>query len=176
MEESDVIDTITKVCRALAPGFVFGCYDRCDIEQEAWMIAWKALDKFDPNKGKLYSFLYTHVKMRLITLKRDKFYRKSPKNYENDVKRRTIWEKRNEDKKNISQPVNMENANYIPNMSNCIAEIVAQTELFELIDQNIPIELRADFRRLVEGANVPKQRQKKLIESMKEIVKEGDDD
>jgi len=175
MTETEVLAIIEKIAKTLAPGFIFGCYDKNDIEQEARLIAWTALPKFNAKKGKLYNFLYTHTKRRLITLKRDKFHRNPPKNYDNDERRRTIWEKRNIDKKNISQPLNLENNNSIEYISNCILELVSQSELFDIIDQNIDISLRADFRRLVEGVTVPKQRQKKLIESMKEIIKDYHD-
>lgn len=49
-----------------------------DIRQEIWIICLKALDGYDPKKGKLEHYLRRSVKNRLYNLKRDKYFKVNP--------------------------------------------------------------------------------------------------
>ena len=54
-----------------------------------------------------------------------------------------------------------------------VYDFVTKKELLEIIDKELPISYRRDYRRMVEGVNIPKQRKQKLIDKLKEIIKEN---
>ena len=64
LSEQQVLDTISKVARKLAPKYVFASYDVDDIQQEAFLMGVEALDRYDTDKP-LENFLYTHINNRL---------------------------------------------------------------------------------------------------------------
>src|SRR5262245_57832295 len=74
--EAEVLAAIDKAVNTLAPTYVFGPYDIDDIKQEGRRHAIEVLAKgvYDPTRP-LENFLYTHIKNRLINLKRDKLRR-----------------------------------------------------------------------------------------------------
>ena len=56
----------------------FGIYSEEDLLQEAYLSVSRVIHKFDARKGKLFSFLYTHVNNRMKNLRRDKLERLTP--------------------------------------------------------------------------------------------------
>lgn len=128
--EAEVTKIIRRVVSSLAETFRFGYYEIEDIKQEGFVLAIELLNKggFDASKP-LDKYLFTHIRRRLINLKRDKFSRheipckkcpfyspdnsKSPwKNeceiFENkmDCEKWSKWVNRNESKKSLSTPHN----------------------------------------------------------------------
>lgn len=53
-----------------------------------------------------------------------------------------------------------------------IPEIVTKSELMDIIDNNLPVTMRADFKKMMEDVSVSKQRRDKVILKIKEIVEE----
>ena len=158
MTEQEVVDTINKVVNRYAHRFRFGYYDADDIKQEAFIIAMEALDRYD-NDRPLENFLAVHVKNRLSNFKRDKFFRR-PK----DPDAQTHG--KNDIKKFLMEPLNIENIrdeNEV-NMStnDDFVEAIDVAELFLLIDQHLPITLRADYLRMMHGVYVPKPRREQI--------------
>ena len=74
LTEKEVISIITKVCKKLAPKYVFASYEVEDIEQEAFMMGVEGLHRYDTDKP-LENFMYTHINNRLKNFKRDNYYR-----------------------------------------------------------------------------------------------------
>lgn len=128
--EEQLVKIIKRVVNSLAKSFRFGSYEIEDIQQEGFILAIELLDKeeFDPKKP-LDKYLYTHIRRRLMNLKRNKYARyeipckkcpfyspdnsKSPwKNeceiFENkmDCEKWNKWTTRNESKKNLNTPHN----------------------------------------------------------------------
>lgn len=118
----EVIETIQRVARRLAPKFVFGYHDVKDIEQEAFIIGAEGYSRYD-GKRSLYNFLYTHIKNRLVNYKRRHYERIQPpcekcplEAYLKDTKSCAVyemmedcslyygWLRRNADKKGIMRP------------------------------------------------------------------------
>lgn len=56
----------------------FGIYEEEDLLQEAYLSVSRVIHKFDAKKGKLFSFLYTHIHNRMKNLRRDKLERLTP--------------------------------------------------------------------------------------------------
>jgi hypothetical protein len=197
MRESEVLESIQKVARNLASSFVFGYLSVEDIEQEAVIFGIEALEKFDASKSALETFLYTCVRNRLISYKRDNFHRSSPpckceicraaktESEAMNCPRFAAWMERNRAKKTIMEPLSISrktgpgkehpssNKVIVQKDNNCdIAEIVARRELLRIIDEHLPISYRVDYCRLLEGLSVAKPKREKLLEVIKEIIRE----
>jgi len=71
--DNNVMEIIESIINMIAPSFTFSYYDVDDIKQEARIFALEALKRFDPEKGELRTFLLTHIKNRLINLRRDNY-------------------------------------------------------------------------------------------------------
>jgi hypothetical protein len=197
MNESEVVESIQKVARNLAPSFVFGYLSSEDIEQEAVIFGIEALEKFDSTKSALETFLYTCVRNRLISYKRDNFHRSSPpckceicRNAETEAEgmncpRFAAWMERNRAKKVIMEPLSMSRkvgpgkehptskTVVIQNDNGYdISEVVARRELLRIIDEHLPISYRIDYCRMLEGLSVAKPKREKLLEIIKDIIRE----
>ena len=98
LNEKQVIDTITKIAKRLAPKFVFAGYEVEDIEQEAFLIGVSGLKNYDPSRP-LENFMFTHINNRLKTFKRDNYYR---------MDYGTNAQKIQERKKSLLEPVSLD--------------------------------------------------------------------
>ena len=65
LSEQEVVDVILKVCKKLAPKYVFASYEVEDIEQEAFMMGVEALNRYDSDKP-LENFIYAHINKKSI--------------------------------------------------------------------------------------------------------------
>jgi hypothetical protein len=170
--EEEVVDIITKVAKRYATKYKFGYYDACDIEQEAFIIGWKALSKYN-GEHPLENFLAIHIRRRLLTLRRDKYNRPNlPENNNEPTKQA----KYNKSKKNLIDAVSISNVrsegesgmSYSCNF----IEDVEKYEILYLIDINLDINLRQDYLRLKDGISLPKHRKDKVYEAINNIMKE----
>lgn len=193
----EVLDTINKVVNKLAYKFRFGYHDVDDIRQQGRMFALDALERFEPERNKkLYNFLYTHVRNRLINYKRDNYSRfqipclKCPFYDEFGQKSKnkcmafsdkmecdkwSVWFKTNQSKKAIVAAPNLgddyedcavDESDFLTNLS--------KKEIVEILDAEIPVEFRADYQRLKQGAFVPVARLRILKEAIIKILEDKD--
>lgn len=182
--EQDVLGTIDGVINLLAPGFVFGYFDIEDIKQEARIDALKALAKYDSSRP-LENFLYTHVKNRLINLKRDRFHRNDPpcmvchqkegptEHPDGKIcQKYKVWKKRNSTKSNLMKPVDIEKVE--EPIERGATEQVELNELLQRIDDKLPIELRSAYLQMRAGLPVSKDRRKAVEDCVRSIM--GDPD
>jgi len=192
LNEQDVLTVIDKVCTRLAYKFKFGSHSVEDIKQEGAIIALESLSKWD-GKRPLENFLYTCVHNGLFNFKRNNFQRpdkpcltcplyrpNEPKDcskYDDKMECELYikWYNRNNNKKNIVQPVDIDNVRdeYEENMSLADAtEIIEHKEVWTIIDRYLDIELRADLIKIKSGVKVPKQRRRAVESAITEILKE----
>ena len=75
MTEEDVLSSIDRVANGLAYKYKFGYYGVDDMKQEARLLAIEGLERYDSSRGKLETFLWTHVSNRLFNIKRNKYSR-----------------------------------------------------------------------------------------------------
>lgn len=166
--EQQAIQTINEVASSLSPRFVFGYYDVDDIEQHVRMELLKVIHKYDSNKGaSLKTFLYNHARNRLLTLRRDKYMRTAPKNLTEE--QLAEWNKKHSVKKNLVDAVS---GDLDEQPLTSIYEELDIKEMRRLIDSALPVELRGDYQRLVDGVKLPKHRKVKVLNSLKEILNE----
>lgn len=185
--------TIEEVVNRLAPSFKFGYYDVEDIKQEAMIIAFKSLKKYDKSRP-LKNFLYIHLRHRLKNLIRDKYSRhetpcqkcefydknlQGSKNqclaFENkmDCNKWKLYTIRNQSKENIIQPMDINSVSdtekNIYNEPDIDWEIEKRDALNKL-DMEIPQELRSDYLKMKSGINISKTKREKLMSVMAEIL------
>jgi DNA-directed RNA polymerase specialized sigma24 family protein len=194
MTEEEVVATMQKVAKAASYKFQFGYYKPDDIEQEAYILCIEALEKYDGVRP-LENFLRVHVKRRLCNLKRDKYERRKPcfscplKAYikdkdlctayesKDDCKLYVNWLARNSSKKNLMNPVSWDNTDDVDesemHYDTDILDDLAVQELLQLLDTNIPSEVRKDWIKIKNGIKIPKHRRAKVKEEIALILKEN---
>ena len=170
--ESQVMAICEEVITMLAEKFKFGHYETDDIKQESWIFVLDGLKKYDPTRGTtLKTFLVTHLRNRLISLRRDKWYRPEPKKMSDE--RREKWRQRNALKKNLAQPFSIEDMRGVRHENTHtedFVESIQRAEIFDLIDRELPVEFRRDFMFFLDDVPLPKPRRDKLIEQIREIL------
>lgn len=171
--QDEVMATAEEVITMLADRFTFGHYDRDDIRQESWVFILDGLEKFDANRGaSLKTFLVTHLRNRLISLKRDKWYRPEPSGDISEVRLKK-WRDRNALKRNLAQPFAIEDMrgnHHEKTVPEDFVESIQHAEIFAIIDRRLPVEFRRDFMFFLDDCPLPKPRRDKLIEQIREIL------
>jgi RNA polymerase sigma factor (sigma-70 family) len=181
ISENEFLSTVSNICNVLAPIYKFGYYDIEDIKQEGFIFAYDVVDKFDPSRGSLNNFLTTRIKNMLINLRRDKLTRKqSPclncQKCEDERDKLNCmkymkWKLRNNAKQNL-----MECTDYEFDISDDtpLLSDMMKKELVQLIDRELPVELRSDYKKLIEGNKLSKCKHIRLVNMIKDILKEND--
>lgn len=171
MNEAEVLLAIEEVVNRLAPTFTFGYYDEDDLKQEGRILAMEALPRYDPNRGtSLKTFLHNHVKNRYINLKRDKYIRPAPKNVGAD--QLESWLKRNSVKRSLIDTLDISDDRNEPSGIETECDSLFNKEMLRIIDMELPVEYRGDYRLLLEDVKLPKSRRLKVLEVLKEILHE----
>lgn len=196
--QEQVLEIIDRVVNKLGPSFAFAHFDADDIKQEGRIIAIEVLEKdsYDPSRP-LENFLYSHIRNRLINLKRDKFVRHEPPcttcpfydphNLKSsnqcsefsdklDCEKYSLFIKNNLARKNINQPMDIDSVDSDGEKSMATNDKTSvdcqNNELLEKINTRLPIELRGDFLRLLAGTNIPRNRREKVQAAVKVIIDE----
>ena len=188
MSEQDVLGIIAKISKSLSYKFRFGFYDNLDIEQESFILAMDALDRYD-GKRPLENFLRVHIKNRLCNYKRDNFQRtyelkckcklcKKKVDHEVRLKCNSYkqWYFRNLEKKNILLPLSLDHEKICENnernlsKSDDLLESLSQKEIFNIIDQKLPVSMRVDYIKMKNGIKLSKQREQEILTQIRKIL------
>lgn len=188
--EQQVINVITTIAKKLSRRFKFGYYGEDDIYQESFIFGMSALKDFRPSKGELGAFLATHMKNRLINLKRDKLSRHAnsipcqvcEKN--KDKSKKCInqldcsiyqkWIVRNKTKRSLMQPVNI-GIGYDKEDGFKLDNGIELKDMVDKIDQKLPAHYRINYRKMIEGGKITYNKKSKLMNLIKNIVYGADD-
>ncbi len=167
--EESVLEAVEKAVSILSQSFIFGYYDIDDIKQEGRVLGMECLAKYDP-KRPLANFVYTHIRNRLINLRRNKFRRNdppckachegSPCGAEGTLcERYASWLGRNNARVALMRPMKLERLGEERERrrDDTVAHAALQEALTKL-DAGLSPELRADWLRMKDGARVPKAR------------------
>ena len=183
--EEQVVQIIEKISSRLANKFKFGYHQLDDMKQQAALFAWEGLDNYDGVRP-LENFLWVHVHNRLYNFKRNNFSRldkpclncplsafvnsKCTMYQElNDCEYYSKWNARNEIKKNLmSTKESQEVIDIRENQNN----EVDYKEIFNLIDKNIPLNMREDWIRYTNKLKLSKTKRIHLTKLILTILKE----
>lgn len=200
LSEEEIVKAISNVVNRLAHKFRFGYHDIDDIKQEGTVFALEALDKWDGER-KLENFLYTHVKNRLGNYKRDNYSRYDkpcfncplkaydPEYLESnnqctaytdkmECKPWASWHRINSSKQNLMEPIGIDMVND-ENEKNFyydddVTRRVSYSELIDIINENLPPAIRADYFRMLSNVPISKHRKQKVQDAIKQILQDKD--
>jgi hypothetical protein len=183
--EAEVLATMRKVCRSLRYAYRFAGQEAADIEQEGYYAAIQVLNsgKYDVARP-LENFLRGHLKKRLSNFRRNHSVRiEAPcsccdlRNPASPCRRWLDWSERNTRKQNILQPIDLDSVadEHESGMRTeaTAHEDAAACELANMIDCMLPVELRADYLRLLSGQVVPKNRRRAVQQAVRELLLDG---
>lgn len=155
MTPEQTIEQINIVVNRIAPKYTFKGYDVEDIKQEAFMICMDALDRYD-TKRPLENFLSVHLSNRLKNFVRDNYFVKD-----------------DEDKKKVLAPKQLSHDDFIVDKSLDPDVSLDVHSIKNTIDKFLPVELRADYLKMLNDAYVPKKRKVHLIKVIQNILSEN---
>ena len=195
--EQEVLQTIEDVVVKLAGPFKFGFHESDDMKQEGRILALEALPRFDASLGTLKNFLTNHIRNRFINMRRDKLERRHPPcsscpfykealdkcgafDCKEDCEKWQGWKRRNTMKRNLMEGYNpnsiSENSGDSTPTSELLVNNMSNKEIVEYVDRKIPIGLRADYLRMLNGVKIPKGKREKILALVRDIVKEKFED
>ncbi len=192
--ENQLINLIEGVVRSLASHFVFAYYTVDDLVQEGFIFAMNALPRYNPNnksRCSLENFIRIHVRNRFINLQRNKYFRQkipclncdfykkdvnlnelvcSYNGGENYCDRWQLWIKRNSRKRDLAESYEYEDSEYIKedNLGDLICD-----EISKYVSDRIPLDIRSDYLRFIEGYKLSKQRREYIKSVIIDIIKES---
>jgi len=190
-QQDETTELILKIADRFAAKFQFGYHDVEDMKQQCCEYALEGLSNYDPTRGPMENFLTVHVRNQLINMKRKQYSRPQPpcvgcpfydpdkKISQNqcleftkdrmDCEKFSAWDQRNQTKKGLMSPRNIDD---FPRDTLVSDNDSSNKEIFNIVIDNIPISMRADFNRMLEGLSVPKYKRDKIIEESKRILEE----
>lgn len=157
MEQQEILEIITRVATRLAPKYVFGHYDREDIEQEAILMGFDALKRYDGIRP-LENFIYTHISNRLKTFKRDKYFRLNS----------GTAEAIQQNKKNIIDAIPIDNVSPIKEERTSDYDDIKAS-----IEEHLPLRLKKDYMRMCAGVKVSKKIKTEISTAIRSIMEKS---
>tara|TARA_B100001564_G_scaffold324411_1_gene305141 strand:- start:1559 stop:2062 length:504 start_codon:yes stop_codon:yes gene_type:complete len=154
MTKKEVIDKIQLVVDRIAPKYTFHGYDIDDMKQEAFIICIDALDRYD-QKRPLENFLSVNLSNRLKNFVRDNYCTLK------DV-----------EKKKVMTPAPLISDNIVDTRRTDNSSKVNTKEASDIIDQNLPVELRADYLKMINDVYILKKKKDEILLVIKNILKE----
>ena len=196
INEAEFLEVLEKAVSDAIRNFKIGYYETEDLKQEARVFALESLKNYRPEKGTLYTFIRTHIFNRLINLKRNISFRPSAPchlcgNHDMDTSpsertgcsayedraecvRWVKWMKTNISKRNLSNPSPDETfITKNEDEDGIVLTDIYKGELKNLINRNIPMSLRADYLKMMDGISLPIKRRTKLLGYLKGLLSQN---
>lgn len=192
ISENDLLTVIDNISKKLAYKFKFGYHDIEDMKQQISIFAIEGLKNYD-YKRPLENFLWTHVRNRLFNYKRDNYRRPDKPCYscplfdsknslctkysnKNDCDLYYTWSQRNDNKKNLMHLTTIDEIkNYgsvFTSDDDSFFNFISNKEIIDIIENNLIEDNRMTYLRIKSGVKVSKAEKEKLIETIKQILKD----
>jgi RNA polymerase sigma factor (sigma-70 family) len=152
LTEQEVIDKISLVINRIAPKYTFHGYDIDDIKQEAFIICYEALERYD-QKRPLENFLSVNLSNRLKNFIRDNNFTKS-----------------SEDKRKVLSPKQLVFENLVCDEKTDHHEYL--DEVTEIIDSELPPHMRADYLKIMNNIYIPKKRRLDVLDYIRQLLED----
>lgn len=191
MAENQFCSTAQSVAAALKNKFHIPNLDTEDLSQYIILYCYEVKDRYNPERGTLYSFLYKRSLNKLKNLVRDKVQRYEPPcrccNVAAYLRDREIpraecqtfrdWRLRNQAKANVNSPVGIDeidprgenNTYYTVDFEKSIL----QEEILKLIDTHLPVQHRRDFTLFMDGVKLPVKRENILLNAIRNVAEKN---
>lgn len=134
---------ILRIMQRIKKKYKYTIHDGDDLAQEAYFIAVDICVSYNPDAGPLYNFLSVSVNNRIKNFIRNKSYREIICTSLSNVEEETIK---------------------IGNMK------TSSDEFWDIVDEHLSPEYRADYLKSRQGIYLPKMRRIKLITELKRII------
>jgi DNA-directed RNA polymerase specialized sigma24 family protein len=155
MTEQETMHIIQTVINRIAPRYTFNGYEVDDIKQEAFIICVDALNRYD-NCRPLENFLSVNLSNRLKNFVRDNF-----------------GNAKDLEKKKVLSPISFfHDTNCNSQYYEMDIEEIDQKQLMQLVEAHLPISMREDFLKLINGMNLVSTKREALIKKIKDIINE----
>lgn len=155
MSKEDVLATIDIVINRMAHKYTFHGYDIDDIKQESFIICYDALERYD-EKRPLENFLSVNLSNRLKNFIRDNNFTKC-----SEQKRKAMLHQQ------------MPSCDVVSNKKEVGIDI---SEISEIIDSKLPVHYRADYLKIINDVYVNKNRKQEILDYIKDILSDYEDD
>ena len=180
LEDQETVTVIDDVIGKLCRYFTFGIYGPDDIKQECWVYILELVrdELYVPDRASLRTFLYVFLRNRLKDLRRAQYERitvctKCKQKPNRDCKKCQKAYYRNLSKKYLAQPISFCGLIHGKMVTgpDTVFDEVSFDELVEYLDKSIPIFLRADYLRMLDGVSIGQSRKKLLRQVITEAMK-----
>lgn len=180
--EKQVLDAIERVAASVPTSFLFGSHDIEDLRQLARLLCIEALEKrqYDPSRP-IDNYLQVCVRGGILNWRRKHLWRTDcpcDKCHAGEFcrkgepcKKYRDWLARNTTKANLQHPLGLEimPAESEPQFEEAFSKLEVE-ELYEIIDREMPIELRATWLQMRDGVNVPKVKRQEVLDFMRGVI------
>lgn len=155
MTKEEVLEKINLVVGRIAPRYTFNGYEIDDIKQEAFIICMEALKRYDC-KRPLENFLSVNLSNRLKNFIRDNYFTKNET-----------------EKQKVLNPAQLAFEDSIPGEDSQDEEsIIDAQDIAVIIDQNLPVDCRSDYLKMISDVYVPKKRKEEVVQTIQLILEE----
>lgn len=155
MTEEEVLEVMNKVIDKIAPKWTFFGFTVDDIKQESYFILSAALPKYNGDYP-LENFLSVVLPRKLYNLKRDNHAL-------NDL---------SDDKKKVSRPAQLEDDFNMTYQDGDEYEAMDYSEMVNLINRELPANMRQDYLKMAHQVSVPKPRREEITTYIKIILED----
>jgi hypothetical protein len=181
LSEHDVLAAIEHAVRVLGGKFTIPGHDQDDVSQEIRLMALDAIPRYRPDVGPLINFLVVHCRLRLTNLLRDKWRRsdspchacKQGRPCREDgqcCEPHRRWQARQDRKAGVNLAVPLDSVGEADMPHVTVDAEVEGRELFRLIDEIMPIDLRATYLSMLAGKSVPTPRRRAVEKVVRDII------
>ncbi len=146
VNETEFMEALEKIMERIRRKYKFSIHDGNDLAQEAYFIAVKICESYNPETGPLYNFLSVAVGNRIKNFIRNKSIK--------EIRSVSLYV---DDEESLEHIGNMKTSN---------------KEFWDIIDDNLHSSFRVDYLKLRQGIDIPKLRKVKLLAELKRIVDE----
>jgi hypothetical protein len=180
LTEADVLQAIERACEHIPRRLLFPGVTEDDLRQEARMYCIELLGKgkYDGRRP-LANYLFTHVRRRLLNKKRNEYHRYdapcatcyagTPCSPGGFCPKFVAWKKRQDLRARIRQPQVLDWSPE-PVREGDAERAVAGSQLREMIDAELPIEMRVTYLRMLAGVPVQTVDKRRVREKILEII------
>jgi RNA polymerase sigma factor (sigma-70 family) len=173
--EEQILEIFQKISKKISHKYKFAHYTAEDLQQECFIFLLEAIEKYDEERP-LENFLYVHLSNRMYDFKRDNYTRIINCDCrgvcEKCEKKKITQNKR----KNIASPIDIytvkdEDENRMKFYFDPLTELEVN-EVKDRIERGIPLELREDYLKYLNGVKLTTQRKRKVEDKIREILDE----
>ncbi len=143
LSEAETLKVIDKVCKRCMNKYKIDGMTADDIYQESFIICWTRLNKYD-GKRPLENFLAFSLVRRLYNI------------YRNVNKRK----------------INTVDINHVSEEYLHVHEKESVQEFINIIDVVLPVDMRHDYIKYINGVFIPRVRKQRLVGKIKELADE----